>query len=319
MGTAVDSRPATSVRRTAPQRRGCFDEAVQGALVQLSRAFTFAMLDGTGRANAGIFATNGVFLGGLFNETRGGVDAYLRFNEQLTNRNLRIVLARPSIVARPIEWDDCLVIASFHLFLSEGSSQNTVMSRPLRIVYDWHLTDDVPRIRLLELSFPPAKRDLPPSAETRAEQRRSPVNAGVRDVFEERLLEVHNQHRGLVIIGYDDILSIEADGRKSRIHLRDGVLDVSESIGQITRLLTNADGDTLPFIQVHRSYLVNAWHLRSLSAESAELDDGSVVNVSARRLSQIRAQIRELRRPRSLPVREFVQIVRDAMGETEGR
>lgn len=309
--TRIDSGPST----TGLERRGCYDPGIQETLIDLTRAFTFAMLDGSGKANARLFVPDGVFIGGFIDKDRGGVDAYRRFNETIASRDLRIVLARRSIVAHPLGWDECLIMGDFHLFLGEGRSSTPVISKPIRLVYDWCIIGDEPRLRYLEISFPLTVRDLPTSLASSVSEGPNAVGMPLGEVFEERLLEVHDPSRTTLLFGTDDILCIEADGRRSRIHLRNDTVPVTENIGTIERLLSSEDGDPSPFIRVHRTFLINGWHLRSISADGAVLDDGTVVPVSARRLSQIRSDLRDLHRSKTLSVNEIARIVRQAMAQ----
>lgn len=311
MANVIGTQTSTVAHQVASQR-GCFEETVQDGLVDLTRAFTFAMFDGKGKVNSSLFVPNGLFLGGLFGDIRGGAEAYEQFCDMIATMDLRIVFTNQSFAVHPFGWNECLVVFSSHLFMSEEGSKATMISKPLRIVFDWLLVGDLPRIMYLEMSFPLSQGDAMDSFGAESKHAGTLTVAARGDSPEERLLEVHNLNRGLVFLGYDEILCIEAKGRKSRILLEDDSIEVSESIGQIEQQIAGEDGSTLPFIRIHRSYLVNAWHLRTLTSDCATLDDGTRVSVSARRLSEIRAQLRELRRPRSIALREFVKGVRDA-------
>lgn len=312
MATLIGSKPTPNVERAMERQRGCFQETVQDGLIDLTRAFTYSMFDGNGKANSSLFVHEGLFLGGIFDDIRGGAEAYERFCDTLASLDLRIVFTNQSFAVHPFGPNECLVVFSSHLIMSERGDQSSMVSEPLRIVFNWLLVGDLPRVQYLELSFPLSRRSATDLSSGRSGVGTDFDLVDSESTLDERLLEVHDMNRKLVFLGFDEILCVEARGRKSHLLLREGSIDVSESIGQIEEQVSSENAGALPFIRIHRSYLVNAWHLRSLTAESAELDDGTVVSVSARRVPEVRAQLKNLHRPHSLPLNEFAQIVRSA-------
>ena len=87
------------------------------------------------------------------------------------------------------------------------------------------------------------------------------------------------------------------------IHTTNDDLTVNEGIGNLEKLL--GDG----FIRLHRTFLVNAWYVRSLNANGAVLTDGTVLPVPSRRLVALRAEINAVRKPKQVPLSELVQTV----------
>ena len=110
---------------------------------------------------------------------------------------------------------------------------------------------------------------------------------------DDRLLEFRDDHRISHFVAADGILYVEAHGHKCTIHCLEDVFEVNEGITSIAERLGEG------FVRLHRSYLVNPWHLRTLSEKGALLDDGETLPVPARRLEELRDALRQVRKPRS--------------------
>ena len=68
-----------------------------------------------------------------------------------------------------------------------------------------------------------------------------------------------------------DIRYIEADGKRSVLHMADGVQDFNYLISDMERMLQQGGA----FIRVHRSFLVNMAHVASFNAKTVTLKDGT--------------------------------------------
>ncbi len=74
-------------------------------------------------------------------------------------------------------------------------------------------------------------------------------------------------------VAADDILWVEAAGSYSSLHLRDGhTLTVSFNLSTVEEGLPSAD-----FVRIHRSYIVNMRHVRTLSGNCVEIGGTDIV------------------------------------------
>lgn len=83
----------------------------------------------------------------------------------------------------------------------------------------------------------------------------------------------------------NDIRYLRAQGRRTEVFHRTGSLCVPQPIGKLAQEVGGA------FVPLHRSYLVNAFFIESLSRAGCVLDDGTVLPVPVRRLIEIRAAV----------------------------
>ena len=70
-----------------------------------------------------------------------------------------------------------------------------------------------------------------------------------------------------------DVVYIEADGKRSVFHMTDGVQDFNYLISDMERMLQQGGS----FIRVHRSFLINMAHVASFDAKTVTLRDGTVL------------------------------------------
>lgn len=87
----------------------------------------------------------------------------------------------------------------------------------------------------------------------------------------------------------EDIYFIEADMRNVIIHLREDKLLIHVLISDAEQIL----GD-YSFIRVHRSFIVNAMHIKCLTKKNVVLDNGMKVDVSRYRYDEVRAAYLEM-------------------------
>ena len=75
-----------------------------------------------------------------------------------------------------------------------------------------------------------------------------------------------------------DVLFIEADGKRSKFHFKDRTEDYNYLLSKLEELLTPGR----QFLRVHRSYIVNLQHVQSYDAKSVTMVDGSVLPLRSR-------------------------------------
>lgn len=74
-------------------------------------------------------------------------------------------------------------------------------------------------------------------------------------------------------VAFDDILWVEASGSYSILHLRDGCpLTVSFNLSYVEGRLPSAD-----FVRIHRSFIVNMGHVRTLSGNCVDVGGTDIV------------------------------------------
>lgn len=74
-------------------------------------------------------------------------------------------------------------------------------------------------------------------------------------------------------VAFDDILWVEASGSYSTLHLSDGRhMTVSFNLSYVEGRLPSAD-----FVRIHRSFIVNMVHVRSLSGNCVKIGDKNIV------------------------------------------
>ncbi len=95
---------------------------------------------------------------------------------------------------------------------------------------------------------------------------------------------------GFRLIELEKIVSVEADGNYSIIHLTDFQKVVaSRQLGQLEPLLPENQ-----FLRIHKSTIINLRHVESFSSPTQEVSmaDGSQLTVSRRRLEEFHARVR---------------------------
>ena len=101
------------------------------------------------------------------------------------------------------------------------------------------------------------------------EQLYEKIDRFYRATFTNRLLLKKGTQQHTVYT--QDILYIEADGKRSLFHMKDGVQDFNYMISDMDRMLQHGGA----FIRVHRSFLVNMAHVASFDAKTVTLKDGT--------------------------------------------
>lgn len=87
----------------------------------------------------------------------------------------------------------------------------------------------------------------------------------------------------------EEIYYIEADMRAVIIHLKEDEFVLQVLISETEQMLKD-----YPFMRVHRSYIVNALHIRRLSKKNVVLDNGVKLDVSRYRYDEVWAAYLEL-------------------------
>ncbi len=266
------------------------EEAVSSFFADLTRRFTHDFMNGDGEKNTEMLAESFAFIGATPDQTSYNRDRYLEMCRVVADDDVRIVLTNQSYVALPLSEEYCLVLAMFRVFLSKGSAPASLRGASARLTFHWSFKDHTPKLVVLESAFVLSVSDAlgmgahEDSAEAEVE------DEGFHD---DRLLEFRDDHRISHFVAAEGILYVEAHGHKCTIHCVGDSFDVNEGITSVEARLGEG------FVRLHRSYLVNPWHLRTLSEKGAALDTGEVLPVPARRLEELRGVLRQVRKPRS--------------------
>ncbi len=93
---------------------------------------------------------------------------------------------------------------------------------------------------------------------------------------------------GVVRIPFSQIVCAENVGRVLRLHLADGTTQDSVYLREpfesyLTALLACGD-----FVQVHKSFVINLWHAKKITAERLETDIGFVSPISRRHAATVK-------------------------------
>lgn len=83
----------------------------------------------------------------------------------------------------------------------------------------------------------------------------------------------------------DDILFVEAEGKRSIVHCLHTTFPVSSLISEVIPQLPGT------FLRVHRSYLVNTAHISGMRKYTLQLSDGSEIPIPERRYAEVRREI----------------------------
>lgn len=78
-----------------------------------------------------------------------------------------------------------------------------------------------------------------------------------------------------------EIVYLEAQKQSTIVHTSDGSFRLREGISKVMDKLN--ESDSIAFVRIHRSYVVNPLYVRTIQAEDIELSDGQVLPLSARR------------------------------------
>ncbi|MGL5415570.1 MAG: LytR/AlgR family response regulator transcription factor [Clostridium sp.] len=100
---------------------------------------------------------------------------------------------------------------------------------------------------------------------------------------------------GSIRLPINKILYIETVGKLVRIHYNDEFVDVHERMIDLEERLSKQY-----FIRCHKSYLINAKHVRKMDKTDLELDDGTIVPISRLRVKEVKAILNEFFENRDL-------------------
>lgn len=209
--------------------------------------------------------------------------------------------AMPSVVFasesyRQVYGDDAVsvVMAEFGVYTAPG--QELALADTQRMSVVWVATDEGPKVQHWHVSNP---------MRLAREGERFPGAAG-HEAFRAMALMAEQQRYRSVVNVQDtsgvihqfklyDVVYVEASRHNVVIHLSDGSeCVIHQGIGELARQARlHAEGG---FVQVHRSYWVNALYVRSVDAE-VELTNGVRLPVPERRRVGVRARLAELRQP----------------------
>lgn len=83
----------------------------------------------------------------------------------------------------------------------------------------------------------------------------------------------------------DDILYIEAEGKRSIVHCLESCFPITSLISEVSKQMPGT------FLRVHRSYLVNTAHISGMRKFMLELSDGTEIPIPERRYTEVRREI----------------------------
>lgn len=90
---------------------------------------------------------------------------------------------------------------------------------------------------------------------------------------------------GLVRVKQKDILYLESDRHEIKIHCVQECLTTAETLGQCEKKLEGAG-----FVRLHKSFLVNFYHVARLEKDCAVLDGGERIYISRYRYPEVKLQ-----------------------------
>lgn len=247
-------------------------------------------MNGNGEAHTGVLADGLVFIGATPGQNTYDRDGYLEVCRAMAKSNVRIVLTNQSFTTLPITKDYCCVLAMFRVFMNRGPASTPLRGTTGRLTFHWSLAGNEPKLMALESAFVLGVAEVNGTSTHQGDSTAPPLLDSGQG---ERLFEFRDDHRISHFTTTEEIVYVEAHGHKCTIHCVKDVFDVNTGITAIAARL--GDG----FVRLHRSYLVNPWHLRTISAKGALLDNGERLPVPARRVKELRDAFRQARKPRS--------------------
>jgi len=97
---------------------------------------------------------------------------------------------------------------------------------------------------------------------------------------------------GFRIVNVEDLIYLEADNNYTTLHLRDGKKIVAtRTLGEFEKLL-----ESISFYRIHKSTIINLNFLTgytSYQGNFAELKDGTILNISRRKLIEFREKVQK--------------------------
>lgn len=91
---------------------------------------------------------------------------------------------------------------------------------------------------------------------------------------------------GKLLVQRKDILYLESEHHNTRLHLKKGVASVTEGLSQCEEKLKG-----LGFVRIHRSLLVNMYHIDSLERDSVLLLNKERLYISRYRYGEVRLEL----------------------------
>lgn len=85
---------------------------------------------------------------------------------------------------------------------------------------------------------------------------------------------------------YGEILYFESHGRKIYIHTVSGTVEIFN--GKLDIVEQEIQNSKIPFLRIHKSYLVNYYYIRAFSRNRIRLNNGFLLPVSPKRYEQVR-------------------------------
>lgn len=104
-------------------------------------------------------------------------------------------------------------------------------------------------------------------------------------VFEYKIGRVNNR------VPIKNILYFESNGKKVRIAIRDAVYEFYDKLIEIEQRLDNQD-----FIPIHKSYLINYYHVIEYQYEYVKMSNDIILPISQRNRKSVRDRLLERRR-----------------------
>ncbi len=106
--------------------------------------------------------------------------------------------------------------------------------------------------------------------------------------MEHERLAVEDTDGRITVIPINEILYVESDGRRSVIHSERVSVRSNLPIGKLSKMLTE------DFIEIYRSIYVCAAKIKSISADTLELTDGTILPVGRRRRKELLSAVMRL-------------------------
>lgn len=93
---------------------------------------------------------------------------------------------------------------------------------------------------------------------------------------------------GLVRVKQKDILYLESDRHEIRIHCIDEILITTETLAQCEKKLGQSG-----IVRIHKSFLVNLYHVMRLEKECLTLDNGERIYISRYRYPEVKRKFED--------------------------
>ena len=101
-------------------------------------------------------------------------------------------------------------------------------------------------------------------------------------------IPIHVVNAGILWISYRDMIYLESNGRKTKVHTRKGEMLASEGIEELAKKVKNHG-----FSRVHRAYIVNMEYIDKLGRTEVFLTNGEKVYMSRRKVTNFKMKYLE--------------------------